>query len=100
MAKNGARLGERSVGALISWPYDGKPLEVAGTDHLHWVINAFVRYDEATDRMIDMITVEVEAPTEALAIARAQRIVPRPLYRVASVRETCSLDRDLREARA
>jgi hypothetical protein len=75
-------------------PADERP-EVEGSKHLHWGITAFAEWAE-TGELRDSLTVEVEAPTEELAIARAQAIVVRPEYRVAWVRESCSLDPELR----
>ena len=85
---------------LLCWAYDDG-MAVApppGTGHLHWVVQGYVRADEH-GQMRDSIVIEVEAEDERSAIARAMRVVKRPYYRVASVRETCALDRDLARAR-
>lgn len=84
--------------AMISWPLD---LEAAtandpgGSSHIHWTIVAFHRSED--DRLLDTVTVTVEAPTEEQAIARAMMIVQRANYRVSAVQEVCSRDAALRD---
>lgn len=68
---------------------------VEGSGHFHWTISAFQRSGD-DGMMFDTVTVDVEAPDEELAIARAMRVIQRNYYRVSSVRETCSLDSALR----
>lgn len=74
-------------------PRDLPPTD--GTGHLHWTIQAFSEWGD-NGTTIDVVTVEVEAPDEPTAIARAHIIVERNNYRVAAVRESCSLDRDVK----
>lgn len=62
-----------------------------GTNHLHWGITAYQSLAE-DGLMRDSLTVEVEAPDEQAAWARAMEIVERAYYRTSWVRESCSLD--------
>jgi hypothetical protein len=65
--------------------YDG-----ASTNHLHWVITGFQRYEDGTFQ--DSVSISVEAPDEESALKRAMQIVKRNEYRVTSVTEACSHD--------
>lgn len=81
------------------WAFDNILPDLSGTGHLHWTIQAFAWITD-DGQLQDVVTVQVEAPTEDAAIARAQAIIQRENYRVALVAETCSLDPALRPVRA
>lgn len=81
---------------LIEWEQrDGMP-ETTGTGHLHWVIQAYTQR-MPNGSLNDVVQVSVEAPDEEHAIARAQAIIDRPLYRVISVSEACSFSAEFRD---
>ncbi len=98
---------ERAPQAVIKpRPIDGKYLyqrhdprienkDQGGSDHLHWTVQAFSWADPDSGIFFDAVPVSVEATDEASAIARAQRIIDRPGYRILNVGETCSLDESL-----
>lgn len=82
----------------VPFTEDRPPTE--GTNHFHWVISAFHSWGgEDGSRMNDSIVVEVEAPDEQSAWARAMEIVQRPYYRTNSVSESCALTQDMRKAK-
>lgn len=81
---------------MIRYPYEAGVPAPVGTGHLHWTITAFGDLDRETGNMRDSVVVEVEAPDEQGAIARAMMVLVRPYYRVSAVRESCSVDRELR----
>lgn len=80
---------------MIMWPYQEERPETEGTMHLHWGITAFHSVLE-DGTMRDTVQIEVEAPDEEAAIARAQEIIVRPYYRVGWIREACSIDPSLK----
>jgi hypothetical protein len=63
--------------------------------HFHWVVQAFSKADDE-GRLYDLVTITVEGPDEQAALYRAMQVVPRNLYRVLSVAESCTLDEALR----
>lgn len=80
---------------VIHYPYQEARPSVGGSNHLHWTIQAFSRLQD-DGGMSDVCTVNVEAGSEAEAVARAQDILQRAYYRVAAVNEICSKDSALR----
>lgn len=76
----------------IHWPFvepqERDPIE--GSGHLHWTITAYMEFDREKGFM-DSVMVEVEAPDERRAIARAMAVIERAHYRVSAVRESCPL---------
>lgn len=86
---------------VIMWPLADEDTilenDPGGSNHFHWVVTAFHDYEENLGNFRDTVTVNVEAPSEETAIARAMKIVKRANYRVSSVTEICSKDSLLRE---
>lgn len=78
----------------IYWPYNPDRPETTGSGHFHWGITAFSKLEDDTFK--DSLTIEVEAPDEESAIARAQDIIVRANYRVSWVREACTKDEALK----
>lgn len=73
------------------WQLDTDAEKPQGTNHIHWGVTAFAEWAE-NGAMSDSVQVEVEAPDEPTAIARAMAIIQRPNYRVTWVRESCTQD--------
>jgi len=79
----------------IYWPFKIERPETSGSGHFHWGITAFSKLEDGN--FLDSLSIEVEAPDEETAIARAQDIIIRPNYRVSWVREACTKDAALKE---
>jgi hypothetical protein len=93
-----ARVAAELAGRHIWTAEDDLPKAPAGTEHLHWTIQAFVGADP-DGALHDVAIVEVEASTEPEAIARAMQVLQRNGYRVFKVSESCSLDPDAANAK-
>ena len=78
----------------IHVPYTEDRPATTGSNHRHWVIQAFHHWEG--DQMIDTVVVEVEAMDEQEAWARAMEIIQRPYYRTSTVREICTKDTALK----
>lgn len=81
------------------WPFmeaERRGPSAGGTGHFHWQVVAFNEYDKVREIFVDSLTVNVEAPTEQLAIIRAQEIIERRWYRISNVTETCEFDPNLK----
>lgn len=84
---------------LLEVPWTEERDAVGGSGHIHWTIQAYQSRNRETGGMDDVLTVEVEAANETEAIWRAMEIIQRNAYRVTSVRESCTLDPTVREAK-
>lgn len=82
---------------MIHYPFSHESAASAElpTRHFHWGIQTF-RSIEDGGGLTDSTMVEVEAEDESEAISKAMALLTRANYRVAWVRETCSLDPTLK----